>query len=331
MMSHKSWLVGVVAIVVIGLVAGVQFGGPSSLSAAPDEDNPFGKGQPEVLKQTGPKTQPAKPADDDPFGSGPATAPTPVETTAERDQATALRLQRARHRRSKMQMPEAKPPLYPEPDAACKAVVEALASTADFQFADTPLQDVVDALAHRHKVNIRIDHRALDDVGIGSDTPITIDVKNVSLRSGLNLFLRGLDLTWMICDETLLITTPEEAESTLTTRVYDVVDLVVYCDENGDPVDDYDTLIDSIASTLSPTTWDEVGGPGSISGNSFGSAKLLIVSQTQDVHEEVVDLLKQIRAVAEKYPAGPPPMLYPSQPFTGVIMGGGTGGGVGMF
>ena len=90
-----------------------------------------------------------------------------------------------------------------------------------------------------------------------------------------------------------MITTPEEAESRLTTKVLDVSDLVVCRDKDDELWDDYDTLIDVITSTIMPTTWDQVGGPGSITGASLGTAKVLIVSQTQDVHEEIATLLAE--------------------------------------
>ncbi|MCG8587415.1 MAG: hypothetical protein MI757_22135 [Pirellulales bacterium] len=56
---------------------------------------------------------------------------------------------------------------------------------------------------------------------------------------------------------------------------------------------DFDSLIQLITSTVSPTTWDEVGGPGSIA--PFATNLSLVVNQTQEVHEQLVDLLKQLR------------------------------------
>jgi len=60
---------------------------------------------------------------------------------------------------------------------------------------------------------------------------------------------------------------------------------------------DFDTLIDLITSTISPPTWDAVGGPGSIEG--FPTNLSLVVSQTQDVHEEIADLLDQLRRLQD--------------------------------
>ncbi|MBU4272492.1 MAG: hypothetical protein KKA28_11585 [Planctomycetes bacterium] len=60
---------------------------------------------------------------------------------------------------------------------------------------------------------------------------------------------------------------------------------------------DFDSLIDLITSTVRPTTWDEVGGPGTIA--PFETNLSIVVSQTQDVHEELADLLEQLRRLQD--------------------------------
>jgi len=60
---------------------------------------------------------------------------------------------------------------------------------------------------------------------------------------------------------------------------------------------DFDSLIDLITSTVKPTTWDAVGGPGSIA--PFETNLSIVVSQTQEVHEEIVDLLEQLRRLQD--------------------------------
>ena len=106
-------------------------------------------------------------------------------------------------------------------------IFEALNDSTTLEFIETPLQDVVDYLKDLHGIEIQIDHRALEDIGIGSDTPITRNLKGITLRSALRLMLKEMDLTYVVRDEVLLITTPEEAESELTTKVYPVADLVL--------------------------------------------------------------------------------------------------------
>lgn len=60
---------------------------------------------------------------------------------------------------------------------------------------------------------------------------------------------------------------------------------------------DFDTLIELITQTIEPTSWDEIGGPGSIAG--FDTNLSLVISQTQEVHEQIVDLLEQLRRLQD--------------------------------
>ncbi len=65
----------------------------------------------------------------------------------------------------------------------------------------------------------------------------------------------------------------------------------------GAALADFDSLIDLIVTTIQPTTWDEVGGPGSI--REFPTNLSLVISQTQEVHEEIADLLEQLRRMQD--------------------------------
>ena len=60
---------------------------------------------------------------------------------------------------------------------------------------------------------------------------------------------------------------------------------------------DFDTLINLITNTVSPNSWDDVGGPGAI--ESFEGNLSLVISNTQEVHEEIVDLLEQLRRLQD--------------------------------
>ncbi|HZZ30306.1 MAG TPA: hypothetical protein VFE46_20070 [Pirellulales bacterium] len=60
---------------------------------------------------------------------------------------------------------------------------------------------------------------------------------------------------------------------------------------------DFDTLIDLITSTIAPQSWSEMGGPGTIQG--YDTNLSLVVSQTQEVHEQIADLLAQLRKLED--------------------------------
>lgn len=226
--------------------------------------------------------------------------------------------------------PVAKPPIR----TGQAAIEEELAKPIVLEFVETPLADVVDLLKDRCKIEIQLDQRVLTDVGVGSDTPITKNLKSVSLRSALNLMLRELNLTWTIRDEVLFITTPEEAECELTTKVYDVADLVVCQDSNGELWDDYGLLIEVLTAVVLPTTWDRVDGPGSIAPADFGTAKAIAVSHTYRAHSEIAETLASIRAIAKRNPEGKPPQRNKPQPAQADNLAGeqqSSGGGGGFF
>lgn len=65
----------------------------------------------------------------------------------------------------------------------------------------------------------------------------------------------------------------------------------------GGVIADFDSLIDLITTTVAPQSWDTVGGPGAIS--EFATNLSLVISQTQDVHEQIADLLEQLRRLQD--------------------------------
>jgi len=194
--------------------------------------------------------------------------------------------------------------------AAERKIEEALDSPTHLEFIECPLQDVVDFLKDYHAIEIQIDTRALQNVGLGTDAPITRNLRGISLRSALTLMLRELDLTFLIENEVLMITTPEEAECRLTTKIYPVGDIINRAEfaafdapGHGGGSADYDSLIEMITSCIEPTSWADVGGPGSIAPMTVRGTETLVIAQTYQVHHKIAALLADLRAVAGAKPS----------------------------
>lgn len=149
---------------------------------------------------------------------------------------------------SMMPMPDDQPIVYPPADEfqelstrrkryastdlkkltpAEKKIREALEAPTQMEFTETPLQDAVGYLKDLHSIEIQLDTRAMEDAGVGSDTPVSRVLNGVSLKSALRLLLGEYDLTFIVKDEVLLITTQDKAESELVTKAYPVADLVI--------------------------------------------------------------------------------------------------------
>ncbi len=190
------------------------------------------------------------------------------------------------------------------------------------------MTEVLNYLRDRHKIAIQIDSKSLEEAGVGTDLPVTADLKGVNLRSALRHVFKKLNLTYVIKGGILLVTTPEEADNLLETRVYPVADLVLPEGASGEDEADFDSLIDLITSTIKPTSWDEAGGPGSVM--PFENRMSIVLSQTQDVHEELEDLLAQLRRI-KRQQGGGLPFAKRARKKTegGGGMMGGMGGGMG--
>lgn len=115
-------------------------------------------------------------------------------------------------------------------DGAEQAINRALSdplSSLGLEFQAAPLSEVVDFLRTEYNIEVQLDLPALDDLGLSPDDPIDVNLRNISLRSALRIMLRQLDLTYVISDEVLLITSEEEALTRLQVKVYPVADLVL--------------------------------------------------------------------------------------------------------
>ncbi len=112
-------------------------------------------------------------------------------------------------------------------------IQQALKDTTEVQFTDQPLKDALEYLEDLHKIEIWIDQPALADAGISTDQQVNLVMSGITLRSALRLLLEPLQLTYVIEDEVMKITTQEKADEKMSTRVYPVADLVIRIQSGG--------------------------------------------------------------------------------------------------
>jgi hypothetical protein len=167
---------------------------------------------------------------------------------------------------------------------------------ARFEFKETPLRDVIAKIRDAHTIPVELDQRSLENAGVDLDSPITQYLSGISLRSALPLLLDSLDLTYLVTNEVLLITTKEAAIECPTVRLYPLPWGIA-----AQPRPDAQALIDLLTSTVRPETWDCAGGYGSVRPVGECGETMLVVSQTQQVHWEVEGLLQGLhhQALAE--------------------------------
>jgi hypothetical protein len=188
------------------------------------------------------------------------------------------------------------------------------------------LQHAVDDLRRELGVDMQLDPEGLEEADVVKDQ----EIESLSCRDRrgdqvMRLLLQPLHMSYVVRNGAVLITSEEKASEILTTRAYNVRDLVEPWPPRdmrpvgrGGPLPvpagtkilwtkaspqrgldvDADTLIDLITTTVTPDGWSDNGGNGTI---SFFRG-LLIISQTDDVHSDVDGLLRQIRAGERSQP-----------------------------
>ena len=173
-------------------------------------------------------------------------------------------------------------------------ILQRLRAVTELDFAEVPLEEVVESLVEELDVPVLLDNRALDDEGVSTDDPVSVQIAGINMGNALNLMLNDLNLTWIVEDEAVVVTSQEAAEETMNCRLYGVGPLIdaVRQPEMDSLGEEFDDLISNITLTISPSSWDQVGGPGSIV--AYPSRSVLIVSNTDEVHEKMQRFLRML-------------------------------------
>ena len=189
------------------------------------------------------------------------------------------------------------PPFHGD-EAAERKIREVLNSPTQIEFVETPMKNVVDYLKDLHHIEIQLDEPALKEAGVDDSKPVTRNLKGISLRSALRMVLGDMQLKYVIHDGVLLITSSAKAESEeyMETRAYAVGDLVPTArDESGTTSASFGPLKAILTNTVAAKTWADNGGTGAISEIVIGKRPLLVILQTQEVHERIDSALEMLR------------------------------------
>ena len=168
-------------------------------------------------------------------------------------------------------------------------IQSALLKAISLEATDLPLREVLREIQKQININIVIDSTSLLEEGITEKDPISVVVSGVSARSALNLILTPLRLTLIESDNVLKVVSFVRAKGELITAIYPVEELT---DKISAPKQ-LTEIRDLIQKTISPESWEEQGGQGTI--KSLEDPRTLVIRQTASTHAEIEDLLQQVR------------------------------------
>ena len=90
-----------------------------------------------------------------------------------------------------------------------------------------PLNEALKFISDYSGLNIVPDARGLADEGLAPNSPVSLTVNNISMRSALSLLLKPLGLTYKIENEVILITSPQANPTDTYVKTYYVGDLLI--------------------------------------------------------------------------------------------------------
>ncbi len=168
-------------------------------------------------------------------------------------------------------------------------IEEALLAPGQVEFVDAPLSEAVEQLQQRFGIAIGVDVAAMEEAGITTDARVNGSYSDISLRSILHHLLRPLQLTYVIRDEILLITTQEELEQSVEVRVYRI-------EKPNNATVSLTKFAEMLPNLIEPDSWTEQGG------ETFCTTydDKLVVRSSPDVHDQINDLLRKLGYIATK-------------------------------
>jgi hypothetical protein len=107
-----------------------------------------------------------------------------------------------------------------------RVLLKALGSSVSVDFKNTKLQSALDYLQTLTGQTIVLDHEGMKEVDATYDSPVNMVARGVSLRTVLRKILAECQLTYIIRDEAIQVTSIQRAKDTLITRQYYIGDIL---------------------------------------------------------------------------------------------------------
>lgn len=108
-----------------------------------------------------------------------------------------------------------------------RQIKQQMSIPVEVNYRETPLAEVLQDLAAVANISIVLDQRAMTEMQIASDSPVNMQLTQpVSLRSALNLILSDFELTYIIENDVLKITSHDVKKTRVYSKAYKVADLI---------------------------------------------------------------------------------------------------------
>ncbi len=151
----------------------------------------------------------------------------------------------------------------PRMTAKERSILRTLDSSITVDVKNRSFQSVLDYLRDKTGLPIIVDQDSLKQVDASYDSSVSLNMKDVSVRTVLHQVLGNLNLTYIIRNEAVQVVSPALAKQAMVVRTYYAQDLIPSGLGFITAVQAAQ-LIEMIQSTVAPQTWKTNGGDGTI-------------------------------------------------------------------
>jgi uncharacterized membrane protein YgcG len=156
----------------------------------------------------------------------------------------------------------------------------------DVKFDAVPLVDVLEYLASQGRMNMVVNWSALELAGIDRNVPVTLNLRGVSVMTALRIMTRSVsnELAFDVDDNILVISTREQVDARLVTRIYSISDLLTEVPDFEGP-----------EISLGNSGGGDSGGGGGIfsgQGSQGGNADRDNALTRDDRAEQIIELIQ---------------------------------------
>ena len=121
----------------------------------------------------------------------------------------------------------------PTLDTSDRLAEAELRKRVDIDFIEIPFVEAIDALCSQVGLQFYLKEKHLEDEGISADASVSLSLDQIPVEMALELILEQLELTYIIRDGIILVTTPQDLENVAVVCVYNCRDLLAINTSTG--------------------------------------------------------------------------------------------------
>lgn len=181
-----------------------------------------------------------------------------------------------------------------------KEIEAALRRPLTIDVREVSLEEALARIAKNTRLNIVIDNHALDDIGVDPSVLVTCSVRDTLLEHLLDQMLDCFDLSYIVQNDVLRVTSKLRANDYKPTRLYPIEDLIGKM--HNDPKSKEKPNFNALENAIEWALGESAGTPSMVHGQA---GWMIAFTGTRRSHQRLAAFITDLRATRQGNPAIP--------------------------